>query len=178
MTSSDGGGANPAYLLMGGTPMPNLPIAGSPEASIDPKTYGEFQSFLPDAPDAGGGPAASATGLTKDMFDYRKPGAMRDALAQVVAGGGAGAGAAGGGAGAGGGDAGVAGDGGSQSGPVGQSGGTVGGGPYGAAMEAATIARYGPRAGWPSWLGGGPAGDFPAPTNGPGFATDWRSKGG
>lgn len=76
MGSSGGGGGNPAYLMMGGQPMPGLPIAGQ-GPGIDPFKYGKFQSFLPDIPSQadieGGARAPSATGLTNEMFTYKGP---------------------------------------------------------------------------------------------------------
>jgi len=73
-SSGDGGGGNPMLMaMMGGRAMPGLPIAGQGD-TVDPFKYGKFQNFLPDIPAAGEGPAASATGLTSDMFKYRSPG--------------------------------------------------------------------------------------------------------
>jgi hypothetical protein len=81
MVSSGGGSANPMFLSQGGTPMPNIPIAGQPKT--DPQTMGSYQEFLPEvAPagrpgyqilPAGGGRNPSATGLTAEMFKYRSP---------------------------------------------------------------------------------------------------------
>lgn len=95
MGSSGGGSANPAYLSQGGAPIPNLPIAGQGAPNDNPRNFGSFQSFLPDIPPAGQGPAPLAHGLTAEMLQYRSP--------QGVAAPTAGGGAVGGGATAGGG---------------------------------------------------------------------------
>jgi hypothetical protein len=75
-SSGGGGGGNPAHLMMGGTPMAGLPIAGANGAVADPQNYGKYQSFLPDI--KAEGPNEMATGLRPDMFNYRSP---RDILA-------------------------------------------------------------------------------------------------
>lgn len=87
---SSGGSANPAYLSQGGTPMPNLPIAGQGAPNDNPRNFGQFQEFLPTVQQPGGTAggytipsnaetraAPSATGLKSEMFQYRSPqGAM------------------------------------------------------------------------------------------------------
>lgn len=70
---SSGGSANPMYLSQGGVPMPGLPIAGQGAPNDNPRSFGSFQSFLPDAPAAGTGPAPSARGITAEMLQYRSP---------------------------------------------------------------------------------------------------------
>lgn len=94
MGSSDDGGGDPSAQYQNNAPMPDLPVSGT-GGSIDPYNYGSFQSFLPDIPPAGRGPAPSATGLTSEMFQYRSPSgtltpvgggddANRGALAQIM----------------------------------------------------------------------------------------------
>ncbi len=115
MASSGGGGgagdfASLVAMAQAAQPMANLPIAGSDSATGDPYNYGQFQNFLPDAKATGQNDVA--TGLRPDMFRYRKPNDVvgaaggggpgpaapagtadasgaRDALAQIVASGGA-----------------------------------------------------------------------------------------
>jgi hypothetical protein len=108
MGSSGGDSGNPMFLSQGGTPIPGLPIAGQGAPNDDPRAFGKFQSFLPDLPAAGGGPAPSATGLTSDMLQYRAPGAgsasseinnLRQQLAALQVAGVSGGGGGGGGGG-------------------------------------------------------------------------------
>jgi len=68
-----GGGGNPAALYQNAAPMEGLPISGKESTIGSPWEYGEFQNFLPDIPEAGKGPAPSATGLTSEMFKYKSP---------------------------------------------------------------------------------------------------------
>lgn len=117
MGSDGGGGGDPSALMRQASPMPNIPIAGGEGTVTNPFDYGKFQNFLPDVPSAEdfakGVRAPSATGLNKEMFDYKSPsgGSLRDQLAAAVAGGAGGAGGVGGvgGAGGAGGPLGVAG---------------------------------------------------------------------
>ena len=89
-----GGGGNPQALMQQAAPMANIPIAGAPGNNVTPQNYGNFQSFLPDIPAAGGGPAPSATGLTNEMFTYKSPqgdvapneaDALRNEIAKLMA---------------------------------------------------------------------------------------------
>jgi hypothetical protein len=102
---SSGGSANPMFLSQGNRPIPGLPIAGQGAPNDSPQNYGSFQSFLPDIPASGQGPASSARGLTSEMFQYRAPGtgsasgeidSLRQQLAAAQAAGGGGGGGGGG----------------------------------------------------------------------------------
>jgi hypothetical protein len=72
--------------------MQGLPIAGQEDAIGSPYEYGQFQSFLPDVGD-GSSPNPMATGLTRDMLEFRSPtgvtapdsNALRGALAAIRA---------------------------------------------------------------------------------------------
>jgi hypothetical protein len=106
-SSGGGGGGGGMAALMGqGTPMPNLPVAGS-AGTVNPQEYGKFQSFLPDI--KAEGINDMATGLRPHMFQYKSPSGvvaegsgggagggdtagLRDMLAQLLAGGGGGGG--------------------------------------------------------------------------------------
>jgi hypothetical protein len=94
MVSSGGGGDNGlAAMLMSqaATPMPGLPVAGKDSPTIDPATYGKYQSFLPDPKSSG--PNDVATGLRPEMLEYKPPhgtvdpeiSKLRDQLAQLQA---------------------------------------------------------------------------------------------
>lgn len=91
MGSSSGGGGGGYMMSQVGPPMPGLPVAGSPEATIDPQNYGKYQSFLPEPLADGQNPMA--TGLRPEMLQYLSPkdtaargsGALRDVLAEEVA---------------------------------------------------------------------------------------------
>lgn len=85
MGSSSSGG-NPMYLSQGGKPIPGLPIAGQGAPNDNPRTFGQFQEFLPtiQAPggtaggytipsDAESRAAPNATGLKSEMFQFRSP---------------------------------------------------------------------------------------------------------
>ena len=89
MGSSDGGGGGGQYMMSQvGPPMPGLPIAGSPEANIDPTNYGKYQSFLPEPLAEGTNPMA--TGLRPDMLKFRTPKEIAAGGAGATAGGAAG----------------------------------------------------------------------------------------
>jgi hypothetical protein len=169
MGSSGGGDGGLSSLLMmqQGTPMPGLPVAGSANATGDPYEYGQFQNFLPDVKSEG--PNDMATGLRPDMFQYKKPnpggGTMRDALAQAVAGGDAGALVGGTGA------AGSAGAGAGGASPVGTMGLGGGGGPFANGLAPPPGAQQlpTPPGGWVT--------PYPVQVNtNSGFPTDWRAK--
>lgn len=85
MGSSSSGG-NPMYLSQGAKPIPGLPIAGQGAPNDNPRTFGQFQEFLPtiQAPggtaggytipsDAESRAAPNATGLKSEMFQFRSP---------------------------------------------------------------------------------------------------------
>lgn len=87
MGSGGGGGGNPGALAQSGTPMPGIPQSNGGGSNIDPFNYGYFQSFLPEIPAAGKGPAPSATGLTQEMFQYLSPqGQTPDQMKNTLAG--------------------------------------------------------------------------------------------
>ena len=71
MGSSGGdSGAGSMAMMMQGSPMPGLPVAGR-DTAIDPYNYGQFQNFLPEIQAEGQNPMA--TGLRPEMFEYRSP---------------------------------------------------------------------------------------------------------
>jgi hypothetical protein len=101
---SSGGSANPMFLSQGGTPMPNIPIAGQ-AGELKPQERGSYQEFLPEIAPAGqpgyqilpvgGGRNPSATGLTAEMFKYRSPSGVLTPSAAAAGGGGGGGGGSG-----------------------------------------------------------------------------------
>ena len=85
---SSSGSANPMYLSQGVAPIPGLPIAGQGAPNDNPKTFGQYQEFLPTIQAPGGTAgegsytipsnaetrrAPVATGLKSEMFQYRSP---------------------------------------------------------------------------------------------------------
>jgi hypothetical protein len=84
MASSGSGPGNPMYLSQGGVPMPGLPIAGQGAPNDNPRNFGQFQNFLPDAP-AVAGTAPSARGLTAAMMQFKSPQGVAAAAPAAVA---------------------------------------------------------------------------------------------